>query len=43
MGIGEGPLVGRIVDHLLRGRLRGTIKTRADEIAYVKARLKGAR
>jgi tRNA nucleotidyltransferase (CCA-adding enzyme) len=37
LGIQPGPLYREILDALLVGRLEGTIKTKADEIRYVKA------
>ncbi len=36
MGVGEGPLVGRILTEILRLKLTGKLKTRDDEMAYVR-------
>lgn len=35
MGFGEGPHVGVLLERILKLRLQGRLKTRADEIAYV--------
>jgi tRNA nucleotidyltransferase (CCA-adding enzyme) len=43
MGIGQGPAVGRVLEHLLRGRLLGRIKSRAQEVAYVRRQLTSRR
>jgi tRNA nucleotidyltransferase (CCA-adding enzyme) len=36
LGVGEGPLVGKILDDIVRLRLEGKIKTRADELTYIR-------
>ena len=40
MGIGEGPLVGKILSDILRLRLAGRLSTRNDELAYVRERIR---
>jgi tRNA nucleotidyltransferase (CCA-adding enzyme) len=36
LGIGEGPLVGKMLDEILRLKLEGKIKTRADELNFLR-------
>ncbi|MFH1314638.1 MAG: hypothetical protein ABIJ00_15635 [Candidatus Eisenbacteria bacterium] len=36
LGIGEGPRVGKILEDILKLRLEGKIKTRTDELSYVR-------
>ena len=38
LGYPKGPIIGKILDELLRARLRGEVETREDEIKWVKKR-----
>ncbi|MGH2535857.1 MAG: hypothetical protein ACRDHL_00515, partial [Candidatus Promineifilaceae bacterium] len=38
MGYSRGPLIGRVLDELLTGRLDGSLKSEADERALAQAR-----
>jgi len=38
LGYPRGPIIGKILDELLRARLRGEVETREDEIKWVKKR-----
>jgi tRNA nucleotidyltransferase (CCA-adding enzyme) len=43
LGIEPGPLVGKMLDRLLRLKLLGKVRTKADEIAYIKKRTPGSK
>jgi len=39
LGVARGPQVGRIIESILKLRLSGKLRTRADEVAYVRRRV----
>jgi tRNA nucleotidyltransferase (CCA-adding enzyme) len=43
LGIPEGPMVGEIREQILKQKLLGRLRTREDEIAYVRRRVAGPR
>jgi hypothetical protein len=43
MGAGQGPIVGHILDRLLKLKLEGKLPTRGAEVAYVATQLRGVR